>query len=130
MTDTTVSFSLFGSLFDGSAAGIIGHAVDDCQQHMAKVVEEVWHAYMDASFKEQTGFYQSHVNVAQRGRDLVVNDAGVIYGFWLEGTGSRNFPVTRFKGYFNARKAAQTADSMVPAECQPILDRAIDEING
>lgn len=128
MIETSVSVS--GSLFDGSATTVISHAIDNCQQHMAKTVEEVWHAYMDASFREQTGYYQSHVNIAQRGRDLVVNDAGVIYGFWLEGIGSRNFPKTRFKGYAAARRATQHADAMTLAECEPIIDRAIHEING
>lgn len=124
------SISVHGPLFDGTAQTIIGRAIDDCQRQMAKTAEEVWHGYMDASFREQTGFYQSHVNVAQRGRDLVVNDRGVIYGFWLEGIGSRNFPKTRFKGYFAARRATQHATSMVPEECQPIIDRAVHEING
>lgn len=128
MIETTLSVS--GPLFDGTAVGVIHRAIGDCQTHMAGVAEEVWHAFMDASFREQTGYYQSHVNVAQRGQDLVVNDAGVIYGFWLEGIGSRNYPVTRFKGYASARRATQHADAMVLPECEPIIDRAIHEING
>lgn len=128
MIETSVS--VHGPLFDGTANTVLHRAIDDCQHQMAKTAEEVWHGYMDASFREQTGYYQSHVNIAQRGRDLVVNDQGVIYGFWLEGIGSRNFPVTRFKGYFAARRATQHAASMVPEECQPIIDRAVHEING
>jgi hypothetical protein len=128
MIETTVTVR--GPLFDGTATTVLHKAIDDCQRHMAGVVEEIWHAYMDASFKVQTGYYQSHVNIAQRGRDLAVNDDGVIYGFWLEGIGSRNFPVTRFKGYAAARRAAQHANGMTLEECQPIIDRAVHEING
>lgn len=128
MIETTVTVR--GPLFDGGATVVINRAIDDCQRRMADTAEEVWHAYMDAFFKVQTGYYQSHVNIAQRGRDLAVNDDGVIYGHWLEGTGSRNFPVTRFKGYAAARRATQHTNGMVLEECQPIIDRAIHEING
>lgn len=128
MIENTVTVS--GPLFDGTAVATLHRALDECQRHMANVAEEVWHAYMDASFREQTGYYQSHVNIAQRSQDLVVNDAGVIYGHWLEGTGSRNFPVTRFKGYASARRATQHAEAMTTAECEPIINRAVHEING
>lgn len=128
MTETTISVS--GPLFNGTAVPVLRRAVDDCQRHMAGVAEEVWQAYMDASFRTQSpSGYQSHVNIARREQDLVVNDDGVIYGPWLEGTGSRNSPVTRFKGYASARRATQHADAMVLPECQPIIDRAIEEIN-
>lgn len=127
MIETTVS--LHGPLFDGTAVGIIHAAINDCQRRMADTAEEIWQAHMDASFREPTGYYQSHVNIAQRNQDLVVNDAGVIYGFWLEGIGSRNFPVTRFKGYASARRATQAANAMVPEVCDPIIDRAVHEIN-
>jgi len=128
MIEITVNAS--GPLFDGAAASILRQGIDDCRTRMGNVAEEVWQAYMDASFKHPTGYYQSHVNIAQRGRDLAVNDAGVIYGHWLEGTGSRNFPKTRFKGYASARRATQHANGMVLEECQPIIDRAVHEING
>jgi hypothetical protein len=29
----------------------------------------------------------------------VISDSRVVYGPWLAGVGSRNFPVTKFKGY-------------------------------
>ncbi len=43
-----------------------------------------------------------------------VHDSGIIYGPWLEGVGSRNFPVTRFKGYSMFRKVAQQIDRKAP----------------
>lgn len=125
-----VEFEFRGPLFDGTAAEVLGRAIGDCQKKEADAAEEVWQAYMDASFQHPTGYYQSHVNIAQRGRDLVVNDRGVIYGFWLEGIGSRNYPVTRFKGYAAARRARQHVEAMTLEICEPILDRAIVEING
>lgn len=125
-----ISIEVHGSLFDGTAERILRDAVDRCRKDMADTAEQVWQSYMDASFKHPTGYYQSHINIAHRDPDLVVNDDGVIYGPWLEGTGSRNFPVTRFKGYASARRACQHTEAMTREVCEPILDRAITEING
>ncbi len=43
-----------------------------------------------------------------------VHDSDIVYGPWLEGVGSRNFPVTRFKGYSTFRKVAQQIDRKAP----------------
>ena len=43
-----------------------------------------------------------------------VHDSGIIYGPWLEGVGSRNYPVTRFKGYSTFRKVAQEIGRKAP----------------
>jgi len=38
---------------------------------------------------------------------MIVTGEDVIYHWWLEGVGSRNFPVTRFKGYGTFRITAE-----------------------
>jgi hypothetical protein len=124
-----VEMRLSGPMFDGRAEAILNRMADDCLRDLGDAVEESWQAYMDASFRVSTGYYQSHINIAKRGRDLVVNDAGVIYGHWLEGTGSRNFPVTRFKGYASARRAEQHIQREATAICEPAVRRAVEEIN-
>ncbi len=43
-----------------------------------------------------------------------VHDSGIVYGPWLEGVGSRNFPVTRFKGYSTFRKVRQEIERKAP----------------
>ena len=118
-----------GPLFDGHAGPVLAKMAADCQTEVAKAAEDVWQTYMDVSFRNPTGYYQSHINIARRSQDLVVNDAGVIYGHWLEGTGSRNFPVTRFKGYASARRAEQYVDRIVPELCAPVVARAVEEMN-
>lgn len=124
-----IQVKLSGPVFDGRAAGAIIRLGQDCQREVAKAAEDTWHAFMDATFRHPTGFYQSHVNIARRDRDLVVNDAGVIYGPWLEGVGSRNSPVTRFPGYFNRRRTIQHIQGDVAGICRPIVDRAVSEMN-
>ncbi len=127
MADIEVRLS--GPMFDGRAVHIIGRMASDCQRHVADGVEEAWQSRMDATFQHSTGRYQSNINIATRSQDLVVNDRGVIYGYWLEGIGSRNYPVTRFRGYFNRRRTVQYIRGQVGALCEPIVNRALEEIN-
>jgi hypothetical protein len=57
-----------------------------------------------------------------------VHDDGVIYGPWLEGTGSRNAPVTRFPGYGSFRRASQQLDREIGGIADRILTRRANEI--
>jgi hypothetical protein len=43
-----------------------------------------------------------------------VHDSDIIYGPWLEGVGSRNYPTTRFRGYSTFRKVAQQIERKAP----------------
>jgi hypothetical protein len=50
------------------------------------------------------------VHVRREYGSHVVSDggwSGPVYGPWLEGIGSRNAPVTRFRGYHAFRKASE-----------------------
>lgn len=60
--------------------------------------------------------YQSKIRVGQvRGRWTVHDGGRIPYGPWLEGTGSRNYPVTIFPGYFTFRTVASRMERrMVP----------------
>ncbi|SEO83487.1 hypothetical protein [Actinacidiphila rubida] len=52
-----------------------------------------------------TGYYESRIVKERAGFNAYsINDSNVIYGPWLEGIGSRNFPVTKFKGYGTFRR--------------------------
>jgi hypothetical protein len=54
--------------------------------------------------RNPTGYYQAHIAIRQFAAAAVIHDSKVIYGRWLEGVGSRNYPVTRFKGYFTFKQ--------------------------
>jgi hypothetical protein len=129
MSDNSLTVDLHGSVFDGHAAEDIAKMAEDCQRAVAERAEFAWQMKMDDSFRHPTGYYQSHINIAQRDKDLVVNDQGVVYGFWLEGIGSRNAPVTSFKGYFARRWTVESVGRQVTEICTPIVDKAIEKIN-
>lgn len=57
-------------------------------------------------------------------------DTGIIYGYWLEGIGSRNFPKTRFRGYRMWRDATQQIQAEADKIAQPHIDRAVERLNG
>jgi len=53
-----------------------------------------------------TGHYRRSVSSRVEHLAARISDGGVIYGPWLEGTGSRN-KTTRFKGYASFRRVGQ-----------------------
>jgi hypothetical protein len=122
-----------GPLFNGVAKHELELAVAAVQREVASYAEYQWQMNMTDSFQNPTGTYQSKVNIARRGLDLVVNDgypgSGVLYGPWLEGVGSRN-KTTRFKGYFALRRAAQSVALKSAAIAEPIIRRFITRANG
>lgn len=76
-------------------------------------------------FQGQTSFrYESSLPTGRWARSIQitaavgglaqVSDSGLVYGPWLEGVGSRNYPVTRFKGYSTFRKVRQQIERKAP----------------
>ncbi len=93
-----------GPWFDARAGHILRKFADDAEKEIADEANERVHQRMHVHFRHPTGRYESHVRVRTRGPFHEVSDGGVVYGPWLEGVGSRNFPRTRFKGYRIFRK--------------------------
>ena len=106
MADTYVTVS--GPLFDGRGHAVLDAMSDAIAYDVAEEGRDIVRFNSDTSFKTQTPYYITKLRISDAGehaRD--VDDSGVIYGPWLEGVGSRNFPNTRFKGYSMFRRATQ-----------------------
>jgi hypothetical protein len=97
-------------MFDGRAARAVRDFCDDWEADYAQEVDRAIHDRLRTVLKHPTGNYERHIQVRQEGGHHDVDDSNIIYGPWLEGTGSRNFPKTRFKGYATFRKVAQALD--------------------
>ncbi len=78
---------------------------DEVERDVANRTKQLVYEHFDRLFRRQTGYYLSQLHVATQGGERVVTDGGVVYGPWLEGVGSRNSPVTRFRGYAAYRRA-------------------------
>ena len=126
MFHLTVSMS--GSLLNGRAQRAVRDALDDAQREVAAQASADVHMYMNQFFKEPTPYYETQVITERQNDDWVVHDSGVIYGPWLNGTGSRNFPVTRFKGYPHWRWATRDTARRVRALVEPIVRRHLGKL--
>lgn len=130
----TVSFS--GPLFDGRAQSITQRMITDITKDVTRETEkrvtitgQASFRYADKSRHQVPGKWRSRMHSEIRDADGVVSN-DVIYGPWLEGTGSRN-QTTRFKGYRMWRLTAQAMDRSGAREVYtPIVNRAVRELNG
>jgi len=123
-----------GPIFTAVGSTVIDRACREAELELTKQVRRRVRALGQSSFKYEKKTYDVPgkwlTNVRQEAREdyHVVTDSGIIYGHWLEGTGSRN-RTTRFKGYFMWRRTYQTmlrGDAMFIA--RPIIERAVRTI--
>jgi hypothetical protein len=59
-----------------------------------------------------------------------VHDSNIIYGAWLEGVGSRNYPVTRFRGYSMFRKVRTELERKAPRMLLPDIKTMTRRLEG
>ncbi len=98
-------------------------------------VAQVGHAYVKTNLvtfiRYPTPYYWTRTEVRGNpsGPGLSIWDNYIIYGPWLEGVGSRNFPKTRFKGYSSFRLAAQALERTAGAIGDRATRRKIGVLN-
>jgi len=113
--DIRVNTSATGPMFDGRAQRALRDYTDQVDYRVATEAENLVLGHLGSSIKKRTPYYETRVGVERSSRGgYEVTDHGVIYGPWLEGTGSRNYPATRFRGYrafSRARALIQTRAS-------------------
>lgn len=85
-----------GPLFDGRARAAANAYVDHLERQLAEEGLNILRGEMHRVFRNPTGYYESRCRVEGGNK---ITDSRVVYGPWLAGVGSRNSPVTRFKGY-------------------------------
>lgn len=91
-----IDVSTRGPLFDGRARRAADAYVTRLEHDVAEDGVHIVREELQRVLKHPTGYYQSNIRVE---RNHVITDNGVVYGPWLAGTGSRNYPATRFMGY-------------------------------
>lgn len=110
-----------GPLFDGRAKAYAKAFCSSAERRIAQRGVTLVRTRLDHVLKHPTGRYRSNIQVENR-TPTRVTDGNIVYGNWLEGTGSRN-RTTRFKGYRTfrqtavvlQREAARVADEILPA---------------
>jgi hypothetical protein len=91
-----VSTSSRGPIFDGRARAVANQYVDRLERQLAEEGLNILRDQMHRVFRNPTGYYESRCAVVDGNK---IWDSRVVYGPWLAGIGSRNFPVTKFRGY-------------------------------
>lgn len=118
-----------GPLFDGRASIALKDYEEQVDKSLSDKLKGTWLDKLNSSIRVNRGVYISHVRVQTRS-ELVrdVSDGGVVYGPWLEGTGSRN-RTTRFKGYRSLRQATERVEATAEPQAYAILQRYIGRMN-
>jgi hypothetical protein len=91
-----------GPIFDGRAQAAVADFCRDSEREVAQWGAGEVRQALHAVLRHPTGYYEGHVHAEQN----QITDDRVVYGPWLEGTGSRNH-TTRFKGYATFRRTTQ-----------------------
>jgi hypothetical protein len=117
-----IRVSKHGPLFNGMAKQAARAFTREASLEIAKQGQQMWVAQLDSSIRVNTGYYVSNIQINRAGDFNSVHDSGIIYGPWLEGTGSRN-RTTRFKGYHSLRKVRARLDRMSPRIAERVLQR-------
>lgn len=118
-----------GPMFDGSSLRIVAAMMKDIDTAMGQAGVDLVRSELDSSLQNPTGFYRSQVEFTRNTKGATISDHGVIYGPWLEGTGSRN-RTTKFKGYASFRKATQRLNQQATRIIQSTVDRYVAKLNG
>jgi hypothetical protein len=123
-----VSVEYQGPIFDGRAKAMTDRAVREWEHHLGEVGADYVRGELDRVLRKQTPYYRLQITSTEYPGRTVINDGGVIYGPWLEGTGSRN-KTTRFKGYATFRRMTAKLNAESTRILQPYVDMLVERIN-
>jgi hypothetical protein len=122
MTDIEVNLS--GPLFDGRADNIAAAMCRDMEDDIAAQAYSEVMGNLNRSIRHPTPYYETQIINTRRGGERTINDRGIVYGPWLEGTSSRN-RTTRFKGYASFRRARDAMQAKAGALAERVARRYI-----
>lgn len=123
MPDFDIDIRSRGPIFDGRAATAAARFATAAEEEIAETAADLVRSELGRVLRHPTGYYESQIQTEHAASGWRVTDGGVIYGPWLEGTGSRNAPVTRFKGYSTFRRVGQRVDRRAKYIAERVLPR-------
>lgn len=117
-----------GQFFSGDPAAGIRSTADEWTRTLAVTGAADIRATQNATFRTQTPHARLQTEARREAPGWMIWDQRLIYGPWLEGTGSRN-RTSRFKGYGIWRAAVGKINSRAVAIGQPIVARWCGRMN-
>jgi hypothetical protein len=120
-----------GPLFDGRAEKEVADACEEIEKSVSTLGASMVRSRLNSGvLKKQTPYYRMRVVNRPEAPGWKITDQGVIYGYWLEGIGSRNAPVTRFKGYHTFRIITSELNGRCVAIANGVLAKFAARMNG
>lgn len=127
----STNVTMSGPLFDMRAEHDVREFITEALDQVAAQASSNVHTNLDTSIRHPTPYYETQIRTERVDEDTrSVNDRGIIYGPWLEGTGSRNSPVTRFPGYHSFSRARTLLESQIPRLIERSVRRMVERLNG
>lgn len=119
-----------GPLFDGRADAAAAEATRESARSTAIIGASMVRSNLSKVLRRESTppYYRNRVEAQPNHPDWKITDQGVIYGHWLEGTGSRN-RTTRFKGYATFRRTTQQLQARVRDIGNGVVARFIGRMN-
>ncbi|MGW6502965.1 hypothetical protein [Nonomuraea angiospora] len=128
--DIVVDVDLSGPIFrPGYAEQVIRQFLDEATLKVAGVGKADVDATLVRVLQHPTGYYQSKIAIRHFIGAAVIYDQRVIYGRWLEGVGSRNFPVTSFRGYHTFREVHGRLEQKADEVAGHVLHQYVRRLN-
>ena len=124
----TVTIPHTGPLFSAASGALFQRAREDIVQTLAEMAVERLTSAFPTGVPVQSGNYRRNIHATVNGAEAAVDDSGVIYGPWLEGTGSRN-ETTRFKGYSTFRRTGQWLEDQAQGVADKVGEKLVRELS-
>jgi len=125
---------LRGTFFSFGEPYVTRAYLHKAQDKIAIQAERKVHAFQSLLFRYQssppTGYAARHIANRDLGSQHIITDSGIVYGAWLEGVGSRNFPKTRFKGYAIFRRTTRDVQERAARIAAPVIADYCVVMNG
>lgn len=125
----TVETRMTGPLFDGRAQAAVDRFVRDGTKVLTQVGYDMVRLKYAARIRQNTGHFLGRITSEVRGSIGEIYNKYIVYGYWLEGVGSRN-ATTRFKGYWAYRESYIELDARSAEILQPLVDKMVREMGG
>jgi hypothetical protein len=110
-----------GPIFDGRADLALNQACEESERSIGILGASMVRTELSHVLKIETPYYRMQVEARSDPPGWKIWDQDVIYGPWLEGVGSRNYPVTRFRGYSTFRRMTQAIQARAGAITERVL---------
>jgi hypothetical protein len=109
----------------------MGRITADVEKDVAQLGHALVKTNLINFIRKPTPYYWTRTEVRGNpaGPGLSIWDSYIIYGPWLEGVGSRNFPKTRFKGYASFRIAAGVLQRRAAGTADVSIRKNIGRLN-